>query len=71
MAQGWSKHYFFCNDHVIFDNINEKVRRLIEDYYFRATRLIYEKDKSLNTQLLGVSEITIDTKHSFSWKDAM
>jgi retron-type reverse transcriptase len=69
MAHGWSKHYFFCNDHMAIKHTNEKLRVLVEDYYFRSTRVICEKNKSLDISSLGVNQICIDENTSFCWKD--
>jgi hypothetical protein len=58
--QGWAKHYWFCNDKTLFQNLDDKVTDLIRDYIGAYTGEIkrplvssQKKRKLLGVELLS------------------
>jgi RNA-directed DNA polymerase len=58
--QGWSKHYWFCNDPAIFRNLDDQIERLIIDFIgaYRDERFRSREDKKRRRLLLGLEQIS-------------
>lgn len=57
MIDGWGKHYWFCNDKQIFENLDRKFSELITRYLGVYARIRTETAKEKHQMLLGVSEL--------------
>lgn len=57
MIDGWGKHYWFCNDKQIFENVDKKIDTIIR-LYLNNYEKIRNSKKNINT-FLGISK-TVD-----------
>ncbi len=57
MIDGWGKHYWFCNDKNVLDNLDQKFSELIRRYLGDYANIRNESPKSNHQMFLGISEL--------------
>ena len=67
MCQGWVKHYRFCNDRNIFENLDKRISEMIGSFIGNYLSAIKRAGEDERRSLLGVAKLTeIDFK-PFDW----
>lgn len=57
MIDGWGKHYWFCNDQQVFDNLDQKISERIRRYLREYSAIRAGTAAKSHQRMLGISEL--------------
>ncbi len=67
VISGWGKHYWFCNDLQIFENVDRELDELVGRYLGQYASIRGEMKGSLRRQLLGITELVAIPREPFTY----
>ncbi len=67
MIDGWGKHYWFCNDKQVFENLDQKVGELIRRYLGEYANIRNGAPKGKHQVVLGISELKAIPREPFAY----
>ncbi|MBS0533841.1 MAG: RNA-dependent DNA polymerase [Proteobacteria bacterium] len=67
MAQGWGKHYRFCNDGLVLEKIDQKISDLIRAYLGLYRSVAGPMSDAGKREVLGVELLAKIDRKPFSW----
>jgi len=67
MIDGWGKHYWFCNDRQIFENLDNKINEFIRRYLGEYTAIRSASQRSKFQIFLGITELRNIKREPFSY----
>lgn len=67
MIDGWGKHYWFCNDKQVLDNLDQKFSELIRRYLGEYANIRNGSPKGKHQIFLGISELRTLPRESFAY----
>jgi retron-type reverse transcriptase len=67
MIDGWGKHYWFCNDKQVLDNIDQKISKLIRNYLGEYANIRNGSPKDKHQTFLGISELRTLPREPFEY----
>jgi retron-type reverse transcriptase len=67
VVQGWGKHYLFCNDRAVFQQLGETIEDYVAAYIGEYSKARSGVDKSNWFALLGVQKLSWIVLHPFDW----
>lgn len=65
MIDGWGKHYWFCNDKQVLENLDQKISELIRRYLGEYTNIRNGTPKGKHQSFLGISELRTIPREPF------
>lgn len=70
MIDGWGKHYWFCNDHTTFANLDQKLGDMIGTFLGSYASARDKLGTKYRRSLLGIVELTSMARNPFTYPSA-
>lgn len=67
MIDGWGKHYWFCNDRQVFENLDQKISECIRKYLGEYSAIRADTAATSHQRMLGVSELRHIPREPFAY----
>ncbi|MEZ5655272.1 MAG: reverse transcriptase domain-containing protein [Sphingobium sp.] len=67
MIDGWGKHYWFCNDRQVFENLDQKISEYIRQYLGEYSAIRADTVVANHQKMLGVSELRHIPREPFAY----
>lgn len=67
---GWSKHYWFCNDTDLFKSIDDRINLYVRSFMGGYSNIRKDLDIAMRAKLFGINQLSNMKRNSFVYKSA-